>query len=154
MSGDASGLPARRYTWPPFEPGNTAAVKHSAYAVVQLGPRVAELAEDLRDAVPAYSPSDEVAVRLLAVTLARLEASSAALEGASPADLARLRVDERGWLNSARRLLNDLGMTPTSRARLGLDITRSTSLAQEVEAALAARARADARMTPTEEATP
>lgn len=125
----AVGTPARGYSWPPFEPGNQAAVRHGAYATVALGPRVTELAEALREAVPAYSPSDEVAVRLLALTLARLEASSTAIEGATPTDMARLRQDERGWTNTARRLLGDLGMTPTSRGRLGLDITKTRAIA-------------------------
>lgn len=148
---DATPTPARRYTWPPFEEGNQAAVRHGAYATVALGPRVDELAELLRESVPAYSPSDEVAVRLLGLALARLEAAGTAIEGATPGDLARLRADERGWVNTARRLLGDLGMTPTSRARLGLDLTRGTTLAAAMEEALAARDRVDRRMTRTTE---
>ena len=36
--------------------------------------------------------------------------------------LQRLREDLRRWINTARGLAADLGLTPTSRARLGLDI--------------------------------
>jgi hypothetical protein len=124
---------------PPFEAGNTASVRHGSYAVVKLGPRVDELADELRELVPGFRPADEVALRLLGVCLARIEAASTALEEAGPVELERLRQDLRGWLNTARRLLNDLGMTPTARARLGLDVARMTqavtvtSLAEEAE---------------------
>jgi hypothetical protein len=110
---------------PPFE------LKHGAYSDVRLGPRVAELADGLRELVPTYSPSDEPAVRLLALTLARLERAESALEAASPNDLGRLRQDALGWANAARRLLNDLAMTPTARGRLGLDLTRAADVLGE-----------------------
>jgi hypothetical protein len=42
-----------------------------------------------------------------------------------PQDPAKLRSDALGWANAARRLLNDLGLTPTSRARLGLNVART-----------------------------
>jgi hypothetical protein len=61
----------------PFLPGNDLAVKHGAYATVALGPRVDELAEDIRDLVPGYTPCDEVAVRLLCLALARQERAEA-----------------------------------------------------------------------------
>lgn len=107
-----------------FKPGHELTLRHGAYADVALGPRVDELSGELEQLVPAYSPSDAIAVRLLGLALARLERAEAALEAAAPADMARLRTDALGWANSARRLLNDLGMTPTSRARLGLDLSR------------------------------
>lgn len=107
-----------------FQAGHELSVRHGAYAVVQLGPRVAELSAELAELVPGYSGSDAVAVRLLALSLVRLERAEAALADAEPGDLARLRVDSLGWANSARRLLNDLGMTPTARARLGVDLGR------------------------------
>lgn len=110
---------------PPFEKGNALAVRHGAYATILLGQRVEELAAELRELVPAYSPSDEPAVRVLCLALARLERAEAALEEAAPSELGKLRQDALGWANAARRLLNDLGMTPTARARLGLDIART-----------------------------
>jgi len=96
--------------------------------------------------VPAYSLADELAVQLLARTLARIEAAEAVLESVDTrlaatdggsylatsaeaaallAQVQRLREDLRGWLNLERRLLGDLGMTTTSRAKLGLDIART-----------------------------
>jgi hypothetical protein len=107
-------------------PGNDLAAKHGAYATVKLGSRVAELADRIRELVPGYAERDEPAVRLLCLALARLEASSTAIADASaPDELKRLRDDERGWANTARRYLNDLGLTPTSRAKLGLHVARA-----------------------------
>lgn len=135
----------------PFEPGNSAAVTHGAYSTLLIGPRATEIADGLREIVPVSSPSDEPTIRLLAQTLARVERASAALDaadstfGARPlgayliedaVKLQRLREDLRGWINTASRLANDLGLTPTSRARLGLDIaaTRRTLSLIEVYA--------------------
>lgn len=124
---------------PPFTPGHDVSLRHGAYADLRLGDRVAELADELRPLVPAGRPADEVALRLLALCLARIEAAHAALEKAKPAELATLESDARGWTNTARRLLSDLGMTPTARARLGLDVARTAqsvtavSLAAEAE---------------------
>jgi hypothetical protein len=108
-----------------FEKGNPLAIRHGAYAVVALGPRVEELADQIRELVPAYSPSDEITIRLLCLALARLERSSDVAENVPIEELGRLRQDERGWTNTARRLLNDLGMTPTSRAGLGLALVQA-----------------------------
>jgi len=49
-----------------FEPGNDLAVRHGAFATLKLGPRVDELAAEVRELVPAYRPNDEVSVHLLA----------------------------------------------------------------------------------------
>ena len=106
---------------PPFEPGNVLAVKHGAYATVALGPRVEELADTIRPFVPGYAPGDEIALRILCLALARMEASSTV---DSP-DLKRLREDEKGWANTVRRYLADLGLTPTSRASLGVTLSRA-----------------------------
>jgi hypothetical protein len=84
---------------PPFEP------KHGAHADVRLGPRVVELVEQIVELVPVYPPADEIAVRLLCLALARLEAAEDALAKAAPGDLDRLAA--------------------TSRARLELDLTRT-----------------------------
>lgn len=133
-NGPGRGGPARGYAWQSFEPGNAAAVRHGAYATLALGPRVDQLADELRGIVPAYTPSDEPALRLLGLALARLERVETALSDAKPGERQRLRQDALGWANAARRLLNDLGMTPTSRARLGLDISRTGSIVRQVQA--------------------
>jgi hypothetical protein len=124
-------------------------LRHGAYANVRLGPRVEELADELRELVPVYCACDAVAVHLLALTISRLEASAVALEGAEPSELSRLQQDTRGWVNSAGRLLDALGMTPTARARLGVDVARvaaarEASLEQLQEAGRLAREGAQA----------
>jgi hypothetical protein len=131
MSGEGRDwTPAFPGQRPPFQPGHEISVKHGAYADVKLGPRVEELAETVRVLVgPLYRESDELAVRLLAMCLARIEAAEAALAEAEPGDLARLQADMRGWTNTSRRLLNDLGLTPAARARLGLDVARTRHVA-------------------------
>ena len=74
------------------------------------------------------SPSDEPAVRLLSLAFGRLERAQVALDQAKPDEAARLRSDALGWANAARRLLNDLGMTPLARSRLGLTLARGESV--------------------------
>ncbi len=116
---------------------------------MHLAPRAAEITDDLREVVPAYAPSDEPTLGLLGLVLARIEKATAALDKvdemseANPlaaytvgeaAKLQRLREDARGWVNTARRLCNDLGLTPTSRAKLGLNVVRARA---EAEATLA-----------------
>ena len=132
-----------------FQSGHELSLRHGAYAgVVRLAPRASEIADDLRPLVPVYTDSDEPTVRLLALAFARLERAGAALDEvdartsrdlvpytiADAAKLQRLRQDALGWLNAARRLANDLGLTPTSRARLGLNVVRAHA---EAEATLA-----------------
>jgi hypothetical protein len=124
-----------------FGKGNDAALRHGGYSLVGISERAAEIANQVRPTLPAYSVADEPALLLLATTLARIERANAAVEtvdeNASPLgsylgaggdeptlapNLQRLREDLRAWIGLARRLTNDLGMTPTSRAKLGLDI--------------------------------
>ena len=119
----ASGLPARDYTWPPFEPRNTAALRHGAYgSIVTLGDRVEELAPSLAALVPGFQPSDDPATRLLALTFPRIERAVAAIEQAEDRgeidSVARLTSDLRGWVNASARLLDQLGLTPLSRGKL------------------------------------
>ncbi len=115
-----------------FEPGNQAASTHGAYAELQLGTRVDELAADITTLVPSYRPADQIAVRLLALSLARIERAVSALEDAKPGDLARLEADMRSWVNTSRRIVVDLALTPTARARLGLDVSLADRLRLDV----------------------
>jgi hypothetical protein len=137
------------------------AVTHGAYASsLRLSGRADELAAELREVAPVCTPADEVTVRLLATTLVRVERATAALdqldqtaEGRelSPyvveeaAKLQRLREDLRGWISMARRLAADLGMTPSARAKLGLDValTRRALTLADLHAAAAAEVGAD-----------
>lgn len=114
----------------PFQPGHELSVRHGLYATIKLAPRALELADELREIVPASSPSDEPSIGLLALVLARVETANVWL------DEHGIFSDERGnvqpviralstWENTAARLMDRLGLTPTSRAQLGLDLTRA-----------------------------
>lgn len=116
-----------------FQPGHELSIRHGAYAVVRLGERTAELAAQLQELVPAYWPADSVAVQLLALTLARAEAAVAALESAKPGEHARLESDLRGWVNRSAQLVNALGMTPTSRSRLRLDLALGSKTMNQLD---------------------
>src|SRR5213076_1745216 len=56
--------------------GNALAVKHGGAALLRLAPRAEELADDLREIVPAISEADEPTIRLLALVLARIETAN------------------------------------------------------------------------------
>lgn len=113
----------------PVGEGNQLAVTHGTFSALRMAPRAEAIADDLRSIVPASSASDEPTIRLLALTLAQVEAATAwvAQEGI---------VDKKGqpqpilrhlgtMTNTAARLCSALGLTPTSRAQLGLDLTRA-----------------------------
>jgi hypothetical protein len=122
-----------------FQPGHELSLRHGAYATVRLGPRVDELVALIRPDVPMVRPADELTIRLLAVTLVRLECAIAALEKAPAGEMARLEADARGWVNRATSLSDKLGLNPTARARLGVDVANArravtlTELAAEAE---------------------
>src|SRR5207249_6578202 len=46
------GGPRRGYTWPPFEPGNTAAVRHGAHSERLVAPLAEQVRADLLAAAP------------------------------------------------------------------------------------------------------
>lgn len=119
----------------PFEPGHELTVTHGAKAVVKLAPRADEIATDLRSIVPGAGEPDEPTIRLLALVLARVEAANAWL------DEHGLFRDGKGepqpvlkalstWENTAARLCDRLGLTPTSRAQLGLHAALGKRAAQ------------------------
>ena len=139
MSEAESWTPAFPGQRPPFEPGNTVSVKHGARSVVQLRPRAEEIRAQLVEAAPVAEAADGAQFDIAAGLLAHAERALLILEGSqrleieainagAPMDvaerqnLARLSADTRGWLNSAMRALDRLGMNPTARARLGLDL--------------------------------
>jgi hypothetical protein len=118
-NGAGVGGPARGYSWPPFEEENTAAVTHSAYALLLLRPRAEELACGLREAMgDIYEQRFEPAVAGAAMIGARLERATAALDDAKPNELARLESDARGWMRQWFNALAALGLTPASAVRI------------------------------------
>jgi hypothetical protein len=130
---------------PPAPPaGNVRALKHGGTARQATLIRAGSWAERILAELEAEAPlraddgglpaHDRQVVELLASALARLEAVDGWLATRPP-------VDEKGrpWPaeDVARRLrreaggyLESLGMTPASRARLGLDLARTSSLAE------------------------
>lgn len=118
--------------WPPFRPGHELSLKHGCYAsTMRLGDRARELANEIREVVPARSDADEVAIRALSIVLTRIERAAAVEEPS-----ARLEADLRGWLRLLRSYLGDLGLTPASRARLRLDALLGDRARQQLDAHL------------------
>jgi hypothetical protein len=134
-----------------FEPGNQLSRRHGGYSLAGISQRASVIADQVRETLPAYSVADEPVLLLLSTTLARIERGTQAIEhvdaNSSPlgaylgaggdeptlaANLQRLREDLRAWIGLARRLANDLGMTPTSRAKLGLDIVAAQRIGSEL----------------------
>lgn len=135
----------------PPEFGNSRAVTHGAKAELIIAPRAAELREHLRSIVPAASPADEPAIALLAMALARVERANEYLADCGLLDgdgMPRpvLKVLST-WENSAARLCDHLGLTPTSRARLGLDLARGEAVVTDrLRSVEGAADRAEARL--------
>lgn len=119
----------------PAERGNARAVTHGASAELQLAPRVEELRAMIAELVPVGTLADEPAITLLSWQLARIERANAYLDEHG-------LMDRRGvprpvlkvlstWENSAARLCDALGLSPTSRAKLKLDEARALHLTRQ-----------------------
>jgi hypothetical protein len=131
---------ANRRDFKGAEPGNRLAVTHGGKATPEPR-RQAALEAQICDALPVRDADggapahDMVAVRLLAITLVRLESvvryvtkHGQLTRAGRP--LPALAVEDK-LIGRAQRLAAELGMTPTSRAKLGLDLAHTeASLAQ------------------------
>jgi len=140
---------------PPAASGNRLALRHGGYAAI-VHERLEAKALEVFDALAADAPlrgptgdlpaADVAQVRLLSEALCRLDTVSADV---SAFGLLEQRGKRRGQVRPAVELegrlrrevadhLDALGMTPKSRARLGLDLQRgfdlATHWAQESEA--------------------
>jgi hypothetical protein len=123
MAGDKSGLQARGYSWPPFEEGNKAALRHGAYSVEVYG----EVARELVSGVLADRPQLD-RYRTAVAAWADVEARCLVL---------REWLAEHGTLDGdgnprpAAELLNKLeGRADKARQRLGLDPKADADLAR------------------------
>ncbi|MFP5450376.1 MAG: hypothetical protein ACLGG9_01360 [Thermoleophilia bacterium] len=133
--------PARGYSWPPFEPGNTAAVKHGAFSRY-VGQEAEALADDLMQAAAHLVDLDTLAVSDLALATVKVRRLAIWLEangdldddGKPRAALAELRR----WMKTAEGARARLGLDPTSRAALAVDETlarrQAMALARDQEA--------------------
>jgi hypothetical protein len=126
----------------PVGQGNRLAVRHGGYATIAHG-RLEEKQREVFDALSADAPlrdardelprHDAAQVALLAEVLCRLDDVNAYLA-------AHGYLDDKGRVHPAAELagrmrreasdyLDALGMTPKSRAKLGLDLQRTVDLA-------------------------
>jgi hypothetical protein len=127
-NGPGHGGPARGYSWPPFEKGNTVSLRHGMYAK-RFQPldeeEIAETADLLREILPTYASAFEPALQLLAARLWRLRRAYEFLAATPESELPR-NFGEK--LNSLELLINRtlaaLGLTPVSAAELGVNLTR------------------------------
>jgi hypothetical protein len=124
---------ANRRDAPPAPKGNRRAVKHGARATPPAK-RVAALTAEIAAALPVRDGDggppihDLHVVGLMAVTLARLESVTAYVDRLGPLARGKLReaaVYEDRLVVRAANLADRLGMTPRSRAALGLDLART-----------------------------
>lgn len=129
---------------PKAPPGNGLAETHGGYSAVteeEREERVGQVFEAIGADAPLRGPdgglprADTVAVYLLARCLVRLERVERFHRDCGWVDpkmkLPRPSVDLEGRLRrEALDLAESLGMTPRSRARLGLDLQRGFDLAQ------------------------
>lgn len=142
----------------PAKPGDKIALQHGGYAEIaraELEPVEREvfdaLADDLplREADGSAPAADAVVVSLLAEALVHLRSVRAYLGR-------RGIEDEKGRLRPAAELqvrlrsqaldlAKELGMTPASRVRLGIDLVRAETAAEDAAAHRAARQRLDER---------
>ena len=127
------------------EPGNQRAVTHGAYAAIareRLDTKMREvfdaLAGDapLREADGSLPAADALVVELLAETLCRREnlrqhlADYGWRDQATKEPKTALLDLERRLRKEAATYADQLGMTPRSRARLGLDLVRTVDLSR------------------------
>lgn len=144
-------------TVPPVGPGRPAV--HGGYASVaaeQLDAKAREVFAALASDAPVRDPdgglpaADTVPVRLLAEVLCRLDSVSAYLNARGWQDDAgqvRPAVEvERRLRQEALDLSEALGMTPRSRAKLGLALARTATLGDTMAAGAEAWRRAAERL--------
>lgn len=122
----------------PFEVGNRAAAKHGFWSDPSLRDddraEVAEIAVSIVDALPDYQGQFGFAVEQLALKVWRQRrayrdlSEHGVLRDGKPAPVL---VDLSKLENAIARDLDALGLTPTSRARLGLDIARTGDVLAE-----------------------
>ena len=115
--------PARGYTWPPFEPGNTAAVRHGAWSSRKVDPLAAELVAGLLADRPDLAAYPETVM-----AWARAEARVVILaEHQAEHGL----IDDKGEVRGGRYVAQFERLAADLRARLGLDPRSEAELTRE-----------------------
>jgi len=144
-----SPRPARGYSWPPFEPGNLAAVRHGARSARLVSAEAEKVAAELAEVCPWISEVDAVAVDTFCRAAARYRmlddyvAAKAEAEGVEAVPRTLWQEVSRAESN-AMKAAEALGLDPTGRARLLRDLgwARSLSSRDSAIAALAERGAA------------
>lgn len=132
----ASGVPARRYSWPPFETGNEVSKRHGFFASPTLREEDRAELEDIErllwSVIPAATERDGPTIAACAELVWRLRRGYADLhehgllrDGTPAAVLRHIETAERTFL----RFAVQLGLTPRSRAELGLDLVQAKGAA-------------------------
>ena len=137
----------------PAEPGNTRAVTHGAHSERLVGPVAEDVAaevEQLCSGTPAGEAQFAAARAVLARKLARLRMVGEYLEtnhDGSPlthkGGVLKAAQFELTLLASVEKSLTDLGLNPSAAAKLGVELVRGNSLAEELAAARQVRDHAD-----------
>lgn len=129
----------------PAAPGNTRRLAHGAYSERLVGPLAKEkleAVEALCQDHPAGEPYFAAARAILARKLARLEVVSRYIEETregSPlthkgGELSVSKLEQR-LMEGVEKSLADLGLTPSSAAKLRVDLHRGESIAEELRKA-------------------
>ncbi|HVV76332.1 MAG TPA: hypothetical protein VHC43_09880 [Mycobacteriales bacterium] len=142
----ASGQPARGYSWPPFQPGHELSLKSGAWSPKHVDPLALELLEEVAsDPSTAYlgQPAFAGTLRLWAFAQARAELYAEWLaklpfeeQVRAPKGSRNNRAPIEIWralATSAANLAAQLGLTPLARARLGRDVATAESAAAAVD---------------------
>ncbi len=143
----------------PAEPGNVRAVKHGAHSERFIGPVASDVSEEV-EALCVGTPAGEAqfaaARAVLARKLARLRMVGEYLEAnhdGSPlthkGGVLKAAQFELSLLASVEKSLTDLGLNPGAAAKLGVELVRGSSIAEELAAARQVRDRADQTHNPT-----
>jgi hypothetical protein len=145
----------------PAEPGNVRAVTHGAHSERLIGPIASDVSagvEALCAGTPAGEPQFAAARAVLARKLARLRMVGEYLESnhdGSPlthkGGVLKAAQFELSLLASVEKSLTDLGLNPGAAAKLGVELVRGSSIAEELAAARQVRDRADQTHSPTQQ---
>jgi hypothetical protein len=128
--------PARGYSWPPFERGNTASMRHGAFSDRKVDPLVRELVAGLLEDRPELGRYPETVMawgraeaRCLLLHDWVVEHCLVTADGTTPAPLRYVAQFERLALELRARL----GLDPRSEAELVRDQAEATRSAVDLE---------------------
>ena len=137
----------------PAEPGNRRAVTHGANSERLIGPVASDILDEVESicaGTPASDPQFAAGRAVLARKLARLrmvgeyiEANHAGSPLTHKGGVLKAAQFEVTLLASVEKSLADLGLNPSAAAKLGVELVRGTSIAEELAAARQTRVRAD-----------